>query len=83
MILRVVIMCTFLIFILTFALIYNQEPSKTITICDKSHEEEHTSMMPVFNGYTTVFIPTYGIKTVCDESHIEDNPKYLEWKKLK
>jgi len=55
-----------------------QPPPKYIEVCDKSHEE--TILVPVttFVGQVPItnYIPTE--KTICDESHEELNPEWLE-----
>lgn len=54
-------------------------PSKTLTICDESHRETYTYLVPVHVGDSTIMSPRIGVKTVCDKSHVEPNPAYDKW----
>jgi len=56
------------------------EPSKTITLCDKSHEEKYSWYQNIRVGEMWIPIKHNGIRTICDESHEVPNPAWEEWR---
>lgn len=65
--------------LVAYAMTIDWEPQKILTICDESHREKYTYFTSQRIGDVTVSVPKIGYKTVCDKSHEQMNPKWIEW----